>query len=149
MIQRNSVLSSSFKENKSLSSSTSSKRKQTKTKVSRSHSSSSTDSSSIHKIPDSKPLSSLVMNSRPQSPLTTMLSVSENNGVSRAATFKVIGKEQGIGVPLPETTDIPDEMNVHLIEIAIEDNQSLGISLVPASGKCSGYFLVRFENVIH
>lgn len=84
------------------------------------------------------------MNKRPQSSLSTMLSMSAvRNGVSRGATFKVVGKEQqDIDVPLPDLSEIPEKMNIHLVEIPKDHQQSLGISLVPASGKCDGYFLV-------
>ena len=108
--------------------------------ISQSRSSSSSDSF-VHDIRD-KSLASVVINNRAQSPLTTMLSVS-NHGVNRASTFKVIqGKQQIIGVPLPGAGDIPDGMNVHLIEISKNERESAGISLVPATDKCAGYFQV-------
>ena len=51
--------------------------------------------------------------------------------VDRASTFKIIGREGGIGVPLPESGDVPDDHNVHLLEIQVPGGESLGISLVP------------------
>lgn len=123
VIQRNSVLSSSFKI-KTHSPVASSKRKQKPpAKATRTHSSSSTDS--INKMSD-KQLSSLVMNNSLQSPL------------------KTTGKNQNIGVPLPEARDIPHDMNVHFVELVKKDQESMGISLVPASEECSGYFFVKF-----
>lgn len=51
--------------------------------------------------------------------------------VDRASTFKIIGKDGGIGVPLPESSDVPEGQNVHLLEIKIPSGENLGISLVP------------------
>ena len=53
--------------------------------------------------------------------------------VDRASTFKIIGKDGGIGVPLPESSDVPEGHNVHLLEIKIPSGENLGISLVPTS----------------
>jgi len=66
----------------------------------------------------------------------------ENGRVSRASTFKVIGQNGGIGVPLPDPGDVPDGHNVHLLEINMNTNEILGISLVPSLRELKGYFQV-------
>ena len=127
LIQRNSILTESFEDSKNNSNSHKSKNHKYKEE---------------NPVKKSNPLLASLVTSRPQSPLTTMISFDEGGGVTRADTFKVIGKEEGIGVPLPLATDIPEGMNVHLIEIPREDKHSLGISLVPGVGKSAGFFQV-------
>ena len=63
-------------------------------------------------------------------------------GVTRASTFKIIGKIGGIGVPLPESSDVPEGYNVHLLEIPLKKGENLGLSLVPATNELKNYLQV-------
>lgn len=121
LIERNSVLSGSFRgEYKT----------QNKKRISK-----TTNTEPVTRTPPSSKLVST------ESPSSTMLQIN-NTELSKISSFKFIGKEGGIGVPLPESSDIPEGMNVHLIEIPKDEKSTLGVSLVGATGCCVGYFQV-------
>eukprot|EP00111_Clytia_hemisphaerica_P000659 TCONS_00001945-protein len=67
----------------------------------------------------------------------------QQGGVTRASTFKIIGKIGGIGVPLPESSDVPEGYNVHLLEVSLTKGENLGLSLVPATSKLKSYLQIR------
>ncbi|XP_057312671.1 uncharacterized protein LOC130654151 isoform X2 [Hydractinia symbiolongicarpus] len=125
LIERNSVLSGSF-------------RGEYKTQNEK-HISKTTNAAPVTRTP---PSSKLVSTVHSESPTSTMLQIN-NTELSKISSFKFTGKEGGIGVPLPESSDIPEGMNVHLIEIPKDEKSTLGVSLVGATGCCVGYFQVR------